>query len=80
VTATYAERDRQTSRIYSGVRVPPIWPGARVHAFHHWTGETTLLTWCGVEGDTEDGAETTTAFVNCSQCAVASLVYLRGAS
>lgn len=71
------ERDQKTSATKSGVRVPPIWPGARVHAFYCWTGETTLITWCNLEANLADGAEQTTAFVNCRDCARASLNAVR---
>lgn len=75
--AAATERDRQTARTHAGVRVPPIWPGARIHAFRRWRSQTVCETWCGQVADLNDGAEQTTALVNCSDCARASLEAFR---
>lgn len=72
MSASYA-RDHQTAREKAGVRVPPIWPHARVHAFRRWESQATLLTWCGVAADLQDGSEQTTALITCGDCAKASL-------
>jgi hypothetical protein len=77
-TSTLEQRNRETRRGAGGVRVEPLWPHARVHAFQRYTSDTTLLTWCGIVADLQDGAETTTRLINCSDCARASLEAVRG--
>lgn len=77
-TATY-RRDRQTSRTTSGVRINPgHWASISVHAFHRWTGETTLVTWCGIEVELGDGGRLTTDIITCVQCPVGSMQAFRG--
>lgn len=77
VTAT--DRDRETVRRACGVRVKPgHWANASVHSFLRWTGESSLLTWCGIEANTADGARLTTDLISCLQCAQNSLTATRG--
>jgi len=71
-------RDQATSEKASGVRVNRRdWAGKSVHSFHRWTGETTLLTWCGLSVNLADGGAHTRDLVTCLQCAQASLEVMR---
>lgn len=71
--ATLDKRNRETKNGACGVRIPPVWPHGRVHAFRCWTGEKTLVTWCGEVADLQDGAEQTRALITCRPCGDASL-------
>ena len=76
---TATARDHETSRRASGVRVNPThWANAAVHAFHRWTGETELLTWCGLTVNLADGGAHTRDLITCLQCGQASLRAARG--
>lgn len=79
---TATARDRKTARERAGVRVKADhWASSTVHAFHRWTGETTLLTWCGIEVNLADGGAFTPDLINCLQCPQASLQeFFRGAA
>lgn len=71
---TGSQRDQKTSSETSGVWIKPgHWASVTVHAFWRWTGETALLTWCGLEANMADGARLTTDTITCVQCAQASL-------
>lgn len=71
-------RDHKTSQTVSGVYLKAgHWAASTVHAFRHWTGETTLKTWCGIEANLADGARHTTEIINCVQCGQASLIGMR---
>lgn len=72
-------RDQETSQRVSGVRVSRSdWAGKSVHAFHRWTGETELLTWCGIAVNLAEGGAHTKDHITCLQCAQGSLKALRG--
>ena len=74
VAATGYRRDHATSGATSGVWLKPgHWASVTVHAFHRWTGETSFVTWCGLEANTADGARLTRETITCVQCAEASL-------
>ncbi len=65
----------------SGVRVKADhWASTTVHAFHHWTGETSILTWCGIEVNLADGGAHTRDLITCVQCPQASLQAFRSAA
>ena len=77
MSPTYV-RDWSTARTIAGVRLNPThWAGVTVHAFHVWTGEHVLLTWCGIEANLEDGARQTTDLISCLSCGQASWEALR---
>lgn len=77
VTAT--DRDRHVVKTTGGVYLlPGHWASVSVHSFHHWTGETTLVTWCGIEMDQEAGARLTPDLITCLSCGQASWKALRG--
>ena len=73
------ERDQKTSRQTSGVRLndPTHWATRTVHSFHHWRGETEVMTWCALTGNLADGARLTTDLVSCLGCGQASLLAVR---
>lgn len=72
-------RSRETARKMAGVMVAPgHWAAPTVHAFHQWTDEKTLATWCGVEVDLSVGGAHTTDLITCVQCPQASLAAFRG--
>lgn len=76
--ATAYRRDHRTSQQTSGVWIKPgHWASTTVHAFHRWTGETSFVTWCGLEANTADGARLTTDVITCVQCPVAWLEAFR---
>ncbi len=76
--ATGYRRDHATSGATSGVWLKPgHWASVTVHAFHRWTGETSFVTWCGLEANTADGARLTRDTITCVQCAEASLRAVR---
>lgn len=78
---TATARDRKTSSTVSGVRVKADhWASSTVHAFHRWTGEAALLTWCGIEVNLADGGAHTRDLITCLGCAQASLKAIRGAA
>lgn len=73
------DRDHQVVRTTGGVYVRPgHWAARMVHAFHRWTGETTLATWCDLTVDLSEGGALTTDLISCLQCAEASWRHLRG--
>lgn len=73
------ERDQKTSQQTSGVMLKPgHWASAPIHSFQRWTGETELLTWCGLTANTADQARLTREIINCVQCGQASLTAVRG--
>lgn len=73
-----ADRDRQTVRTACGVRTDPThWASATVHAHRTWTGEATILTWCGLDVDLSAGARQTTDLVSCLSCGRASWLAFR---
>lgn len=75
---TVVDPDRQVVRTSGGVYVNPgHWAARLVHAFRHWTGQTTLLVWCGITVDLEEGARLTGDTISCQQCSQASWVALR---
>jgi hypothetical protein len=81
MTATYAERDRQTTRTMGGVRLKAgHWASVTVHSHRTWTGPATMTLWCGIEADFEDGAKQTTDLISCSGCGEQSRKTLWGAS
>lgn len=49
-----------------------------VHAHRQWTGNNTMLLWCGIEADFSAGARQTTDLISCVQCAQASWTAWRG--
>lgn len=72
MSPTYT-RDRDTARNVAGVYLNPRHPlSTSVHAFHHWTGDRILATWCGVPVDLTEGGAQTTDTINCLACAEAS--------
>lgn len=72
-------RDHQTVKVSAGVRVKPThWASISVHAFHRWTGEHSLVTWCGIAVELGDGARLTTDLISCVQCPVGSMQAFRG--
>lgn len=71
-------RSRETARTAAGVRLPPSHTlSMSVHAFHRWTGEHELVTWCGIAVSVEDGARITTDTITCLGCPQASLQAFR---
>ncbi|MCC7369676.1 MAG: hypothetical protein IT306_14700 [Chloroflexi bacterium] len=75
------ERDQKTSRTVSGVWVKAgHWASSTVHAFRRWTGETELVTWCGISVNLADGGAHTRDHITCLQCPQASLQAFRGAA
>lgn len=73
------ERDQKTSQQTSGVMLKPGHQMSRwIHSFKHWTGETELVTWCGLTANTADQAHLTREIINCVQCGQASLMAIRG--
>jgi hypothetical protein len=71
-------RDHKTSQQTSGVILKPgHWSSAPIHSFHHWTGETEVVTYCGLAANMADGARLTREIVNCVQCGQASLLAIR---
>lgn len=76
--ATLDKRNRETVRGACGVRVnPEHWASVNVHAFRRWTGDSTVMTWCGLTADSSDGARLTTDLISCSACAQASIKAFR---
>jgi hypothetical protein len=76
-----SDRDREVVRTTGGVYVPPgHWAASSVHSFHRWTGQTTLVTWCGIDVDLEDGARLTSDLITCLACGQASWQALRKGS
>lgn len=70
---TAERRDAATVKKQCGVRVNPThWAARAVHSFRTWTGETALVTWCGINVDLADGGAQTTDTITCLQCAQAS--------
>lgn len=76
------QRDRETVRASCGVRLAPLdGASASVHAFRTWTGEATVVTWCGIEADLGDQSRLTKDLVSCVPCGQASkAAFWRGAS
>ena len=76
--STYA-RDHETTRTVGGVRTATgHWSAKTVHAFHRWTGDTTLETHCGLTVDLAEGGAQTTDMISCLQCGQASWGAFRG--
>lgn len=79
MTPTLYVRALETARKIAGVRTnPEHWANAMVHAFRIWTGESTLLTWCGIEVDLTDKGRQTTDLISCLQCGQGSWRAFRG--
>ena len=75
------KRDHQTAKVSAGVRVNPgHWASISVHSFHRWTGEATVLTWCGITVELGDGGKLTTDLISCSGCGQASMQAFKGAA
>lgn len=74
------QRDKETAKKIAGVMVAPgHWAATTVYAFHRWTDETAVVTWCGLAVDLAAGGAQTMNLITCVQCPQASLAAFRGA-
>ena len=72
-TIAAERRNKDTVRTVAGVRTDPShWANTPIHSFRTWTGDRTLVTWCGIPIDLAAGAFQTTDTVTCLQCGEAS--------
>jgi hypothetical protein len=72
-------RDKDTASKIAGVYVSPLhWAARQVHAFRTWTGERTLVTWCGLAVDLSAEARQTADLISCLSCGQASWDALKG--
>jgi hypothetical protein len=76
---TTHQRDTATVRSTCGVRLSPDHIlSTSVHSFKTWTGERTLVTWCGIPVDLARGGIQTTETITCVTCAEASWLAFKG--